>query len=82
MVFDNMLYKVVFDYVKKVPYTGSFNNKRFRIWTEEGSRVMASVYPDEFCYEKTPEEAKLTKEFAYSKEGLDEACSFIEGEIA
>ena len=76
MILTDMLYKPGFDYIKLEPFTGSYQGMRYRIWTEE-EKIFAAAYPDEVCFEKTPDEKKTIKEFAFSKEGLDEAVAWL-----
>ena len=90
MIFDKMLYRIVPEYIKKEPYTGSFAGKRFRIWTklhkdeneENEIRIIHTcIYPDEFCYEKTSEDKKVNNTFEFSEKGLQEATDYIETEL-
>lgn len=81
MIFDNILYKININYVKKEPYTGSYNNKRYRVWKEEDN-IKVCIYPDKFCFDKTPEDDKIYKDFSFSQEGLDNAMAYIEDMVA
>lgn len=86
MILDSMLYKPSFNYLKKEPFTGSYCGMRYRIYqktetNEEGKTkpvaLLAAVYPDEFCFEKTFEENKTISEFAFSDQGLTDALDWI-----
>lgn len=70
-------------------FTGSDGGLRYRIGREplenifftpekkaEGT-LRATVYPGKLCYEKTPEEQKLIKDFEFSEEGLIQAIAWI-----
>jgi len=81
MIFDNMLYKININYIKKEPYTGSFNKKRYRVWKEE-ENIKVCIYPDIFCFDKTAEDDKIYKDFPFDKDGLNDAMAYIEETIA
>lgn len=80
MIFDNILYRVVFDYIKKEPYTGSYQGMRFRIWKSD-EKIITAIYKDEFCFEKTSKESMTIKEFEATPEDLEKACDYIENAI-
>lgn len=87
MIFDNILYKITLNYIKKEPYTGSCNKHRYRVWKEKNEEkdediIKVCIYPDIFCYEKTSEDDKIYTEYAFSQEGLNEAINYIEQEMA
>lgn len=76
-----------FDYGEA--FTGSNENVRYRIAREplenifftpekraEG-KLVATVYKDAYCYEKTPEDERIAKAFEHSEEGLVEAIDWI-----
>lgn len=77
MIFDNILYKININYIKKEPYTGSYNGSRYRVWKEEDN-IRVCIYPDKFCYEKTSEDDKIYKDFTFDKDGLEESMNYIE----
>ena len=39
--------------------------------------LLAAVWPEPYCFDKTPDETKITKEFEYSSEGRKEAINWI-----
>ncbi|MDD6692019.1 MAG: hypothetical protein PUE63_09325 [Lachnospiraceae bacterium] len=72
------------------PYFGSYRGMRFRIAREplenvhftpadkRGPAVLRVViWPEPYSYEKTEEEKKVTKDFAFTKEGLDEVGPYL-----
>lgn len=76
-----------FDYGEA--FTGSSDNLRYRIAREpleniaftpekkaEG-KLRATVYPEPYSYEKTPDEQKAVRDFEHSEEGLCEAINWI-----
>lgn len=77
----DMLHKPSFNYLKKERFTGSFEGKRYALYKEakdeDNTVLMCCLYPEPFCFEKTPEEKKKYKEFEFSKEGLDLALEWI-----
>lgn len=81
MIFDKMLYKININYIKKEPYTGSFNKHRYRVWKEEDS-IKVCLYPDIFCFEKTSEDDKIYREFPFDQDGLIAAMQYIEEEVS
>lgn len=53
-------------------------NVRFKSAAErEGAVLRASVWKGPFCFDKTPEEMKEYRDFAYTEEGLSEAVGWI-----
>lgn len=63
-------------------FTGSDAGKRYRIikalrGEDEKKVLQTSVWKEPFCYDKTPKEEILEKDFEYSKEGLSAAVGFI-----
>lgn len=39
--------------------------------------IEAVVWPEPFCYDKTPEEKKIRKEFSFSETGVDMAVEWL-----
>lgn len=71
------------NYIKKEPLTGSIKGMRYmlRKKTEGEEDFMEGiVWPEPFCYAKTPEEKKIRKRFALSAEGLAEAVEWLNEE--
>ena len=71
-------------YVNRGVYTGSYQGMRYRMCkkeTEEKGKYLETViYPEPYCFEKTPEEEKQTKEFPFTNEGFDEAVAWMNQE--
>ena len=44
-----------------------------------GKKLKAYVWPEPFCFEKTPDQYKHTMEFEYSENGLDAAYKWVCG---
>ena len=74
------LYDVASFYDKKAKLKASYEGMRYQVeQVAEGEekRLRATVWPEPFCYEKTSEEQKQTKDFAYGEEGLDQAYRWL-----
>lgn len=70
----------VLNYVKKEEYSASMDGMRYMLKkkeTEEGARLEAIIWPEPYCYAKTPEEKKQRKEFAFTAEGVSEAAQWL-----
>ena len=67
-------------FLKKSPYTGSFQGIRYRIEKqEEGESKSLLVYtwPEPYAFSHTPEEEKEKKSFPFSDEGLEEIRLYL-----
>lgn len=68
----------------KQPFLGSHQKMRYRIACvpaeEEGKKpqYLAVVYPDEFCFEKTAEEKKLSAQFPFTEEGRESVMEWLD----
>ena len=74
-------YDVSSFYNKKAVLKCSFKGMRYQvegISKDDDVKVLqADVWQEPFCYEKTPLEFHMTKEFEYSENGLDEVYEWI-----
>ena len=67
-------------FLKKSPYTGSFQGIRYRIEKqEEGEEKSLLVYtwPEPYAVSHTPEEEKEKKSFPFSEVGLEEIRLYL-----
>ena len=67
-------------FLKKSPYTGSFQGIRYRIEKqEEGEEKSLLVYtwPEPYAFSHTPEEEKEKKSFSFSEKGLEEIRLYL-----
>lgn len=75
------LYDIKSFYDKKAKLKASFKGMRYQVEQaadDEGNKKLcACVWPEPFCYEKTSDEFKITKEFEYNEHGLDLAYEWI-----
>lgn len=66
--------------LKKEEYTGSMDGMRYRlVKKEEGDekKIMVAVWPEPFCFLKTPEENKIYQEFSFDEEGKNHAADWL-----
>ena len=75
-------YDVASFYANKAVLAASYNGMRYRVerGENEGEEVLlATVWPEPYCYERTPEEKKERQFFVFTDAGLDEAYEWICG---
>lgn len=74
-------YDVSSFYNKKAILKCSFKGMRYQVQgvsKEDDEKVLqADVWPEPFCYEKTPLDFHTVKEFEYSEDGLDKVYGWI-----
>lgn len=74
-------YDVKSFYNKKAKLKASFKGMRYQVEQfiddENNQKLRACVWPEPFCYEKTPDKFKITKDFEYSEQGLDLVYEWI-----
>ena len=75
------LYDVGSFYSKKAVLKASYKGMRYQVEKaedeENSEKLRATVWPEPFCFEKTPDEYKLIREFTCDENGLDEAYNWI-----
>lgn len=80
------LYDIAEFYRKKAMLNASYQGMRYRIWRgsriaegeeEEQDCLLAAIWPEPYCYEKTLEEKRQEREFPYSEEGLDQIYEWL-----
>lgn len=62
--------------VKKEEYFGSYKGMRFRLGKAE-DQLQATVYPEPYSWEATPDEQKESEFFPLSNEGIDQAVEWL-----
>lgn len=70
-------------YINRSVYTGSDQGMRYRLKkkaTEEETCLEAVIYPEPYCFEATPEEEKIFREFPFTQEGFDETIAWLNAE--
>lgn len=73
-------YDIASFYKNKAVLAASYCGMRYQVMQtelEEEKVLSAAVWPEPFCFEKTPEEKKTEKQFAFTEDGLDEAYEWI-----
>ena len=67
-------------FLKKSPYTGSFQGIRYRIEKQEGGdckSLLVYTWPEPYAFSHTPEEEKEKKSFPFSEKGLEEIRLYL-----
>ena len=63
-------------FLKKESFSGAHKGMRYTIKkTDDG--MIAYVYSEPWSFEMTPEEERLSKEFAFSDDGVNEAIAWL-----
>lgn len=68
------------NYIKKEAQTGSYCGMRYRLSKgkkEEGDCMDVTIWPEPFCFVKTPADQKTTKQFPLTQEGCLEAVAWL-----
>jgi len=68
--------EISFNFIQKEPLTGSYQGMRYYL-VKSGDCIRAVVYPDKFCFVKTPEEQKVMKEFPNVPDSMDELVRWL-----
>lgn len=68
-------------FLKKSRFTGSYMGMRYQLEKQEEA-ILATIWPEPFNFEKTPEEKKHTKEFPFTTDGIWEAVDWLNQEHA
>jgi len=63
-------------FLKKESYSGSYNGMRYMIQKSENG-ITAYIYSEPWSFEMTPEEERLSKEFAFSDEGVNDVIRWL-----
>jgi hypothetical protein len=75
------LYRISLAYIKKERYTGSCDGLRFFLEKKEAEGedpvIQVCLWPEPYCFEKTPDDQKHYREFAFSDEGLEQAIDYL-----
>ncbi len=78
------LYDIAEFYRKKAVLNASYQGMRYQVrrktWMEgeqEQNCLLATVWPEPYCYDKTPEEKREAREFPYEEESLDQIHAWL-----
>lgn len=63
--------------LKKEPYSGSHNGMRYYLQADDKDTFTATVYPEPWSFDKTPEEDKEQTSYPLTDEGLDLAIAWL-----
>ena len=70
----------IFNYVKKEEYCASMEGMRYMLKKKEAGEetvLEVIIWPEPYCFAKTPEEKKQRKEFEFSGEGVMQAADWL-----
>lgn len=70
----------VLNYIKKEEYTASMDGMRYMLKKKdsgEGEKLETVIWPEPYCYAKTPEEKKQRMEFEFTAQGVMEAADWL-----
>lgn len=67
---------ISFEYIKKVEYTGGYKGMRYML-KKTGENMTAFAWPEPLCYAKADKESMIKKEFPLTREGKEEAVSWL-----
>lgn len=63
--------------LKKAGFTGSERGMRFFIKATSDDVLTVWIYPEPYSFDNTPDENKISKEFEYTDEGIDEIVKWL-----
>ena len=75
----------IFNYIKKEEYCASMDGMRYMLKKQETTNgegekqivLEVIIWPEPYCYAKTPEEKKQRKNFPFSPQGVEEAADWL-----
>lgn len=62
--------------IRKERFAGSHGMMRYMLMMDDG-KMKASVYPEPYCWEATPEDQKESELFEYSADGIEEMTKWL-----
>lgn len=68
--------KFSLELIKKERFAGSFDGMRYMLMMEDG-QMKATVYPEPYCWEATPDEQKESERFPHTPEGIDQMVAWL-----
>lgn len=63
-------------FLEKLPYKGSYKGKRF-MFKKHIDKLNVYVWEDRFNFENTKDDMISTKEFNFTKEGIEEGLKYV-----
>ena len=70
------------NFLKKLPFTGSYKGMRYRISKMPGGKsdeLLVVIWAEPYSYDATPQEQKEEKCFPFSEEGIAQAVDWLNG---
>lgn len=70
----------ILNYIKKEEYCASMDGMRYMLKKkekEDGHCLEVIIWPEPYCYAKTPEDKKQRIEFDLSAEGVEKAADWL-----
>lgn len=64
------------NYIKKEELIGSDTGMRYML-KKSGESIVVTIWPEPYCYAKTPESKKIRKEVPLTTEGVEEAREWL-----
>lgn len=68
---------VPINYYKKEPFYGSYKGMRYRV-IKSDDILLATVWPEPYNFESTPDEKKHSAEFEFTQEGVNQAYQWLD----
>ncbi len=68
------------NYIKKEVQTGSYCGMRYRFArgkNKDGDCMDVTVWPEPFCFFKTPDDQKQTRQFPLTLQGREDAAAWL-----
>lgn len=65
-----------YNYIMKEELTGSYLGMRYML-KKKGEGIEVTIWPEPYCYAKTPEEEKTRHEVKSSPDGVEEARKWL-----
>lgn len=64
------------NYIKKEELTGSDTGMRYML-KKSGDCIKVTIWPEPYCYAKTPDDKKIVTEVPLTKEGVEMAREWL-----
>ncbi len=64
------------NYVKKEEVTGSDTGMRYML-KKSGDSIVVTIWPEPYCYAKTPEDKKIRTEVPLTSDGIEQARNWL-----
>lgn len=74
----------VFNYVNREDYFASMDGMRYLLHkksTDDGAKLEVVIWPEPYCFAKTPEETKQRTEFEFSPAGVEAAADWLNEQL-